>query len=153
MRSLSIFALLDDMLEQFREQADSQHVKIALHRDEEDLILSLDPDQIKQVFINLFQNSLDVMLDGGRLDIAVTTEGNVASITISNTGEAIRPEDIPSLFEPFFSTKPGGTGLGLAVSQKIIQEHGGDLRVISSTARGTSFAVTLPISRKNAKPA
>ena len=72
------------------------------------------------------------------------SDENQVTIVVGNIGDPIRPEDMPNLFEPFFSTKPGGTGLGLAVSQKIIQEHGGDIHA-SSLARGTEFTITLPL--------
>ncbi len=143
LREDSFTQTLRATIDQFRDRAESQGVEIDAGLPD-DVTLRHDPDQMKQVFINLIQNALDAMKDGGKLTVVLAMNAAATVVTFTNTGEPIRPEDVPSLFEPFFSTKPGGTGLGLAVSQKIVQEHGGDIRVNSTLTQGTRFIVTLP---------
>src|SRR5438309_166844 len=112
-------------------------------------------DQLKQVLLNLLLNAADSMPKGGT--ITVTTQAGAGAetevfgrdavqIQVRDTGEGIPDELIAQIFEPFFSTKPGkGTGLGLWVSQGIVQSHGGTMRVRSRVGRGTTFMITLPV--------
>jgi hypothetical protein len=148
MRQARIRPVLAETLDQFRERAKRQGVHISAELPDEGVVLYIDPDQIKQVFLNLFQNALDVMQDGGTLTIGNTVEDADLVLSVRNTGRPIHPEDLANLFEPFFTTKPGGTGLGLTVSQKIIHDHGGDIRVASSLDYGTEFTLALPLERR-----
>ena len=147
LRETALHDVIDDTIEQLRERAAAQNVEVRRELPEETISLPLDPEQMKQVLLNLFQNALDVMKDGGRLTVNAGTDAESAFVHVVNSGELIRPEHMPSLFEPFFSTKPGGTGLGLAVSQKIVQEHGGDITATSSLAGGTRFTVRIPLAQ------
>jgi len=144
LREMELTPIIRSTLDQLQERIVHQRVTVITELPDPSVRLHLDPDQMKQVFLNLFQNALDVMREEGRLTVTVRPEPERVVITVGNTGEPVRPEDVPKLFEPFFSTKPGGTGLGLAVTQKIIQDHGGDIRFVSSLERGTEFIVTLP---------
>jgi PAS domain S-box-containing protein len=112
-------------------------------------------DQLKQVLLNLLLNAADSMRKGGTITVATQagagTETEVfgreaVQIQVRDTGEGIPDELLAQIFEPFFSTKPGkGTGLGLWVSQSIVQNHGGTMRVRSRVGRGTTFVITLPV--------
>jgi two-component system sporulation sensor kinase C len=122
-----------------------------------------DADQLEQVFLNFFINAMDAMKRGGELNVstqigtgeewvAAIAHGNgesqeILRITIRDTGEGIRGEDIPHVFDPFFSTKDYGTGLGLSVVHGIIQEHGGQIEVESELRKGTAFHILLPLVR------
>ena len=152
LRATSLGPLIRETLEQLRSRTEQCRVTTKVNLPESDVRLDLDPDQMKQVFINLFQNALDVMRDGGTLTVKVERDDQHVRIVVGNTGEPIHPEDMPNIFEPFFSTKPSGTGLGLAVSQKIAQDHGGDIRAASSLERGTEFTITLPLEPRAAGP-
>jgi len=147
MRASSLRAVIEETLEQVRQRAAGQQVEIVTQFPPDDLTVHMDPDQMKQVFLNLLHNALDAMRDGGRIEVALRRRDDEAIAAVTNTGPPIHPEDLGSLFEPFFSTKPGGTGLGLTVSQKIVQDHGGDIRASSSVERGTEFVVVLPLTR------
>jgi signal transduction histidine kinase len=148
LREGALEPVIRETIEPLRQRAEKQRVEIRLDLPPEEARLQIDADQMKQVFLNLFQNALDAMRDGGRLTVQVAQEPDAEKITVANTGDPIRPEDLPKLFEPFFTTKPGGTGLGLPVSQRIIQDHGGAIRVVSSLERGTEFIITLPRKSK-----
>jgi PAS domain S-box-containing protein len=116
-------------------------------------------DQLKQVLLNLVLNAADSMPKGGT--ITVTTQAGAGAetevfgrdavqIQVRDTGQGIPDELLAQIFEPFFSTKPGrGTGLGLWVSQSIVQSHGGTMRVRSRVGRGTTFMITLPVQGPN----
>ena len=124
-----------------------------------------DADQLEQVFLNFFLNAMDAMKRGGELSVstqirtgeewvAAMTHANgdgesqeVLRITIRDTGEGIRSEDVAHVFDPFFSTKDYGTGLGLSVVHGIIQEHGGQIEVESELKKGTTFHILLPLVR------
>src|SRR5207245_5270102 len=132
-----------------------------------------DPDQLEQVFLNFFLNAIDAMKRGGQLIVSTQistgeelvtalaqANGNgsaeaheVLRITIRDTGEGIRSEDLAHVFDPFFSTKDYGTGLGLSVVHGIIQEHGGQIEVESELKKGTAFHTLLPLVRFDSKVA
>jgi hypothetical protein len=111
--------------------------------------------KLQQVFLNLLLNARDAMPNGGRLTVRTTaadTENGeaLARVTVSDTGSGIAPEHLQRIYDPFFTTKgpKSGTGLGLAVSYGIIQEHSGNMNVESVVGRGTTFHIELPLSRK-----
>jgi signal transduction histidine kinase len=120
-----------------------------VNSDRDDLIIEADPDQMEQVFINLFHNAIEAMDGAGTLEAAIESQGDVINISVSDTGKGIPPEVVAKLFEPFFSTKDKGTGLGLAITFNIIQKHGGEIRAESETGKGSAFYITLPKERDN----
>jgi len=110
--------------------------------------------RLQQVFLNLFLNAKDAMPNGGNLRIA-TSNGEMVSIRVSDSGSGIAPENVHRIYDPFFTTKTApkegqtrGTGLGLSVTYGIIQEHAGKIRVESAPDAGTTFALDFPLSRK-----
>jgi signal transduction histidine kinase len=110
-----------------------------------------DEQQLKQVFLNIVLNALDAMAEGGTLNICCdnTKDREHVCIEFTDTGVGIPEHKISDIFNPFFTTKPGakGTGLGLAVSLGIINQHGGDIKVKSQVGKGTTFSVTLPVAK------
>ncbi len=107
------------------------------------------PSQINQVLLNLITNGAQAIDGRGRILVRTRHEGGHVSITVQDTGKGIPRDVLPRIFDPFFTTKPvgQGTGLGLAICYRIVQEHGGALRVASAPGRGTRFVVSLPVSR------
>jgi two-component system, NtrC family, sensor kinase len=110
------------------------------------LLISADGGLIQQAVIALATNGIDAMPEGGKLTFRVLSNGSRVTIEVEDTGMGIPPEDMPKVFEPFFSTKEvgQGTGLGLAVCYGIISEHGGRLSVRSNVGKGTTFSIFLP---------
>lgn len=110
----------------------------------------LDAGQLEQVFVNILINAIEAVDDKGTIHLRsmLNMENSRLSIEISDNGCGISPENVSKIFEPFFSTKPKGSGLGLAVSYGIVRNHQGDIRVISKPGEGTNFIVELPIIRK-----
>ncbi len=108
----------------------------------------VDPDKIKQVLLNIFLNALAAMPQGGRLSVLLAARQNRLDVVITDTGEGIPGEDLPRIYDPYFTSKPAGTGLGLAVAQKIMEAHGGLVQVESKAGIGTKvilcFELTAP---------
>lgn len=105
----------------------------------------IDPQQIKQVLINLLKNALEATPDGGRITILSKVENSNARVSIVDSGSGIPPEMISKIFDPFYTTKKKGTGLGLVVCQKIIEEHGGKISIQSDEGKGTEITFILPV--------
>ncbi len=107
-----------------------------------------DFNQIKQVLINLIINGFDAIDGKGKITITTRQVQGTVQVLLSDNGRGISTENIKKVFNPFFTTKTRGTGLGLAISQKIVRGHDGDLHVKSSTGAGTTFTLSLPISKE-----
>ncbi len=113
---------------------------------EEPAMGMVDPQQLQQVLINLIQNAVQAMPDGGTLSVRLASDGDRTLITIQDTGCGIPAEHLPRIFEPFFTTKPEGqgTGMGLSVSYGIIARHHGQINVESQVGAGSTFTLRLP---------
>jgi len=119
-----------------------------------------DDCQLEQAFVNLFINALEAMGPNGSLKVATELVPDPPTrpakkhspqlrVTISDTGIGVSPENMRYLFEPFFTTKQNGTGLGLPIARRIVQEHRGDITVQSELNQGTTFSILLPVIAKN----
>lgn len=109
----------------------------------------MDGDKIRQALFNLLKNALEALPQGGEISIVTSVDRHSACITISDNGTGIAEEDLPLLFEPFFTRKGAGTGLGLSITQRIVAEHHGTIAVSSSSGKGTAFTIRLPIPQNN----
>ena len=105
-----------------------------------------DPQQLKQVFLNLLLNSLQSMNGAGQLNLTTSPKDGELFIALEDTGSGIAPENLNRLGEPFFSTKPTGTGLGLAVVQSIVREHQGKFQITSQLGQGTRVEIRIPLA-------
>ncbi len=108
--------------------------------------VEIDVSRIKQVFLNIINNAVYAMKDGGALTLRTRQEGTTIRVDFADTGPGIAAEHLDRIFDPFFTTKPevSGTGLGLSVSLGIVESHGGRIDVETAPAKGTTFTVTLP---------
>ncbi len=107
----------------------------------------LDPNQLQQVFVNLLINAVEAIQENGVISIRsrMSSDQDSQRIEIKDTGCGIAQDDMPTIFEPFFSTKTNGTGLGLSVSYAIVQKHEGNIQVRSEPGHGTRFTVDIPL--------
>jgi signal transduction histidine kinase len=108
------------------------------------LTIDADHDQIRQVLLNLITNGYDAMPGGGTLTIAVAAAPDAVQITVTDTGSGMDEETREALFTPFFTKKARGIGLGLAVTQRIVEAHHGTITVRSEPSAGSSFTITMP---------
>jgi len=106
-----------------------------------------DANQLKQAFLNIINNSIQVMPEGGTVEVTTTQKGGSIVVSIEDTGPGIPGDVMSKLFVPFFTTRQTGSGLGLAVTKRIIDNHGGDIEVMSEIGKGTRFDVSIPIVR------
>jgi len=95
--------------------------------------------------INLFKNALEAMDQGGQLTVGLKNRGNDLELSIADTGFGMTPEILASLFTPFFSTKEGGTGLGLTICKGLIEQHRGEISIDSKVGQGTVCLIHLPL--------
>ena len=123
-----------------------KHNEVIKELSEVPLISSIDPDRIKEALLNIISNASQAT-DHGTITIKTRLEDNEVVIEFLDNGCGIKPEDLKNIFNPFFTTKPQGTGLGLAVTHKIIQEHGGKVQVESAWGGGTAFKIYLPLEK------
>ncbi len=104
-----------------------------------------DSQLMERVFFNLFLNAVQAMPEGGSLRVATRRQNGTAQAEVSDAGGGIPPENLESIFNPFFTTKPEGVGLGLAIVSKIVDDHGGKIQVESEPGQGTTFRITVPM--------
>ena len=124
----------------------NQNVSLQLEIDSADSIMHIDPNQMTQVFINIIRNCLQAMPKGGRLKIHSERGTDCIKVEFIDTGIGIKKKDLERLFQPFFTTKSLGLGLGLSISQQIMQNHGGKIEVKSQYRKGSTFSIYLPIT-------
>jgi len=141
----SLGVLIQDSLKLIEGDINRKELKVEVHIALEIPEVKIDPDKFKQVFLNLYLNAIDAMEKGGTLSVEARQEADTrgVQITISDTGKGIEEEDLPHIFDPYFTTKSSGTGLGLAIVHKIIESHGGKIRVNSQTGIGTDVIIWL----------
>jgi len=111
----------------------------------------LDRSQIKQVFFNLIKNALEAMPDGGSLKIVFGVDDAYVDLSFIDTGKGISAEELGRIFEPYHTTKTQGSGLGLMIVQRIIEEHGGEIDLTSKPGEGTCFKIRLPRSERRVR--
>jgi len=151
-----LFSVLADTLVFVRKLAKNSKVNILTEVEESLPPLDIDRERIKQVFLNLFLNAIQAMKEGGGTLFVkifmVKAEDSMISkdsvrIVVSDTGKGIDPQDLPYIFDPFFSRRSSGCGLGLAIAHSIITEHGGRINVTSAPGKGSTFYFDIPIER------
>ena len=113
--------------------------------------IRLDKDQVKQAFFNLIKNALQAMPDGGTLSMEIKCSEQFVGISFSDTGTGIDKETLGRIFEPYHTTKQEGSGLGLMIVQRIVQDHGGQVEVFSEPGAGTTFTLLFPINEQRVR--
>jgi signal transduction histidine kinase len=140
----SLNAIVDDLVGFVRKDLANRRVALDTELDPEDPVGHVDANQVRQCLINLVRNAADAVAVNGGGRVVVRTRSARGRVEVEDNGVGIASEQLPRLFEPFFSTKKGGTGLGLALTQQIIQDHGGEIHVASRVGRGTTFTLSVP---------
>jgi two-component system sensor kinase FixL len=138
--------LLQDIYLMVRDDCEKKNIQTELRIDDKALLVAGDRGMLKQVFLNLFKNSMESMEHGGILSVQTILSGEHVEITVTDEGCGIPEQDKEKIFTPFFTTKSNGTGLGLCISKRIIEEHSdGSLSMKSKEGEGTSFKISLPL--------
>jgi len=142
---VSIEQIIRSTLESFRPQTSVHRIEVAFSTSGSPPLIKADPSELQQIFTNLFLNAIHEMPDGGRLGVALHHDEKEVTVLVSDTGKGIPRENLASIFDPFFSTKSQGTGMGLSVVLRIVKNYKGRIEVLESGSNGTVFLVSLPI--------
>jgi signal transduction histidine kinase len=144
-RELDARALIVEVGDLVKVTAEQQGVKLNIAQTKPgEATFQADYEQIKTCFSNLMINAVQAMPDGGALDVTLHPNAAQLRIEFTDTGVGIAPDNLAQIFEPYYSSKETGIGLGLPLTKKIIEEHGGQITVASQLGQGTTFTVTLP---------
>ena len=146
-----VVGIMQKTVELLNAQAVLHNVQFELEPDAELPPIFCEPNQLKKVFINIIKNAIEVMPNGGTISIEIKQQEDMVLISIKDQGAGIPVEKIKRLGEPFYTTKERGTGLGLMVSFKIIEEHRGKVEIESEMGKGTTFLISLPIKPAKGK--
>lgn len=141
----NVHELLDDVLESVKTKIAFQKIKTLRKFTFQPAALNLDKEQMERAFLNIVINAIDAMPTGGKLTLVTERRGAFFEVKIQDTGKGIPEADIIKIFDPFFSSKTGGVGLGLTTCYGIIASHHGTIEVESQLKAGTTFTVTLPV--------
>lgn len=139
---------IDDVLEFFAPEANAAGVEVVRYLDPELPSVMLDREAFRRALLNLLLNAKQAMPEGGQLTVRTVPQGDNVAIHLIDTGCGMDDRTASKMFEAFFSTKPGGSGLGLPTTQKIIAGHHGRIGVESEVGRGTQFTVELPVPQR-----
>ncbi|MBI5558562.1 MAG: HAMP domain-containing protein [Deltaproteobacteria bacterium] len=137
--------IMADIAEMINQNAQEANIAIEVMPDDTLDILQVDEKMMIQAMLNLCMNAIQAMPYGGRLRLESSKEEECAKIVIADTGEGIAADDLDKIFDPFFTKKDGGLGFGLAIVQRIIENHNGAITCKSEVGKGTIFEITLPI--------
>jgi len=140
----SLADMVEDMLDFFGPMARQANIEIKSYLPADLSLVALDRDLYKQALLNLLLNAQQAMTAGGELTLQACREGDAVALTLIDTGMGMTPEVLAKVFRPFFSTKPGGSGLGLPTVRRILTAHGGSIDMQSAVERGTKITIHLP---------
>ena len=146
-KAASVDTVIKDSLRLVERQAIEKNIKIETAFSSVVEKIQIDRDRINQVLLNLYLNAIESMQDGGTLNIALSMnkERKWVLIKVTDSGIGINKEDIAQIFDPYFTTKPSGTGIGLAIVHNIIDAHDGKMEVESTPGKGTTVTLFFPI--------
>lgn len=146
LQSCELEKVLDRSLELLQPEIDRLHIAVERRYQSDGKPQVADPDLLHQAFLNILLNALQAMPEGGRLKVSLApgTNGEGSRIRIEDSGEGIDPETLKKVFNPFFTTKEKGSGLGLPIVKSIVESHQGAIRIESQPGRGTAVTIELP---------
>lgn len=137
--------VIDELVSFMAPEAEDKNIEIVLSKQEFLPRVELDSRYVRQALLNLVQNAFAAMPDGGKLILSSKLEGDFVYLRVEDTGTGIDSEKLAKIFEPYFTTKATGTGLGLTTVYKVMKEHGGDIHVESELGKGTCFTLEFPV--------
>ncbi len=141
---LDVASVVTRMLEVVKPTAERQRVGVDCDAPHGVHILNGHSDQLEQLMLNLYVNAIEAMPDGGRLGVEVSSQNGSVEVVVSDTGCGMPPEERANAFQPFFTRKAGGTGLGLYLCRQVVEAHGGTIELTSPREGGTKLSVILP---------
>jgi PAS domain S-box-containing protein len=143
--------VVQEVVELMSHEAEDQHISIVTKIEPNLPDVMIDRKNLKQALLNIVKNAMAAMPDGGVLTISVFVRNDELQIAVSDTGIGIPEELMAKIFEPYFTTKESGTGLGLTITFKIVKEHNGEITVESAPSKGSTFTIHLPLPQPEQK--
>jgi signal transduction histidine kinase len=144
--NMPVQTLVGEIVDLARPQALASNIRIDVRQDADSADVRVDKDLMKQAVLNVVVNAMQAMPDGGELRFDSCVKGDAAEIRVSDTGRGIPPELREKIFRLYFSTKNNGSGIGLAMTFRIVQLHDGTIDFTSEPGKGTTFLIRLPIA-------
>jgi PAS domain S-box-containing protein len=144
-------ALVREIAELMAPEIERAGIALSLDLADPAPIVPLDTRYMKQALLNLVKNSLAATGPGGALELSTSLQDGELRLGVEDDGEGIPSEHLSKIFEPYFTTKENGTGLGLTLTYKIVKEHGGDVSVVSESGKGTKVVVSIPVPQRGRK--
>jgi signal transduction histidine kinase len=149
LRKSSLQDLLKNLISLLQEEASSLGITLQTFIPDELPLITMDPETLTQAFINIMKNGMQAMGKGGTLRIEAKLLKDGVEVTISDSGSGIPPDQMEKIFNYYYTTKEKGVGLGLPIAHRMIEAHGGQLRIESQMGSGTKVTVRLPVDRKD----
>lgn len=146
-----LLLVLEELIDFFGPKARNSGIKVNRYLPSDLPPVYLDREIFKQALLNLILNAEQAMPKGGEITIQATLSPETLTLNLIDTGKGISAEGLEKIFKPFYSTRPGGTGLGLPTTKKIIEAHGGTISVQSEPGKGTKFSIRLPLKNSKAE--
>ena len=137
-----------DVLELVQPQIMANKVEVRLSLNEQAALAMIDESSMRGALMNLIVNAIEAMPEGGTLSVTSETSGDMLLLRIADTGSGISEEEAKKIFEPFYTTKEQGLGLGMPYARKIIEQHGGAISLVSQLGEGTTISVALPVAEE-----
>ncbi len=147
MKPTDLAEVVEEVVDFFNPTARAAAIEIKSYLPADLPAVALDADLFKQALLNLLLNAQQAMPDGGEITLQASAGDSGVSLSVIDTGKGMTPEVAAKVFRPFFSTRQGGTGLGLATTRKIVEAHGGTIEVQSEVGRGSKFTIHLPAAK------
>lgn len=145
LRLNSINAIIEELVSFLEPEAEERNIELKCDLDKFIPRVEIDGKYVRQAFLNLVQNAFAAMEKGGKLSIRSRLQGNYIEVSFADTGSGIPEDKLSKIFEPYYTTKATGTGLGLTTVYKIMKEHNGDISVKSEVGIGTAFTLAFPV--------
>jgi signal transduction histidine kinase len=144
----SLNDVLEKTLELLRPEIENRGIAVKLKQARQLSATPIDAIQMQQVLVNLVKNAAQAMTRGGTLTLQTGENADAVWISVADTGGGIPQEQVTRIFEPFYTTKKKGSGLGLMIVQRIVRAHGGRIELESNVGRGTTFRIWLPLHER-----
>ncbi len=151
MKKTDLNQVILDLVEFVKYEAAESNVQVKTELGSSICKVEIDEKYIKQALINIIKNGIAAMEDGGTLTLSTWENSGYVHIDITDTGVGIPEEKVAKIFEPYYTSKEFGSGLGLTVVYKVVREHGGEISVQSKEGRGTTFTISLPVPESEKK--
>ncbi len=146
LKRLQVEPVLDETVALISDSLAEQKISLKKDFSASPCFVEADYRQLKTCFLNILINSVQAMPEGGSVTVRTSSRGPVVAVTVEDTGCGVAPENVPKVFDPYFTTKETGIGIGLALTKRVVEEHGGTITIASEVDRGTTVTVELPQS-------